>query len=430
MDRRIGRGAFFGIWAILFVAQLATLANMSSSAEDAGLPLPVAIAVLVGLQLLKFPITAWRLNDIGRPISDSFFFVLVPVANIIGLLRYMTEASPSKARWERRRRGWGDQMGPLEALMRALPLVAKTAGVGVPVVVVYGVIMAAVGDAMLDFAADAAHMDPTTRANLSQALLAVAMLLALYTGVQFMKRAKASRLSWFPSLFLVPVLLVGLSLYFFDAGMESNLQLILLTFIYMGWQLLWMSIGGAALVVAVTLAAERARTGKPIDAGSIFAQLGPRTLDVAGPHGTRVQAVTIGMQVIIPGIFYLLQLAFADSIAVLRPEAAALKESSQLTWGMRQRIFKLILAMTIVTMGLHFGLTSAIDGVDKAMAYFIDPREMSFGTFAMGEIIWAVYAWVLQVALLLMYHDRVRYLEERRAERKAKRAAAEAAEAG
>ncbi|MEZ4318468.1 MAG: hypothetical protein R3F61_13230 [Myxococcota bacterium] len=424
MDRRLGRGAFFGVWILLFGGQLAALANQASTPDGPGLPLQAVVAIVVVLQLLKLPFTAWRLNDIGRPASDAVFFVLIPVANIIGLMRFMVEAQPSAKGWEQRRRGWANQMGPLQAVAHALPLVARTASVGVPVVLVYGIVMAGVGQWVLDFAEDAATMDPASRATLAQIFTVASVFLGLYTVVQFMKRTKATRLSWFPSLFLMPSVLLAASLSFFSAGMQANLQLILLTFIYMAWQMVWMTLGGAALVVATTLAAERVRTGQPLDAGSIFAQLGPRTLDVAGPHGTRVQAVTVGMQVIIPGIFYMLQLAFADSIAVLKPEAAALKESGQLTWGMRQRLFKLFLAMTVFTMLLHFALVSGIDGVDKAMAYFIDPRNMSFGSFAAGEMLWGVYAWVLQIALLLMYHDRVRYLEDRRAERRAQKAEA------
>lgn len=423
MERRFGRGQFFLAWAALLALQVGALTQLpQDETETSALTLGI-IAVVVLLQVAKLPITAWRLYDIGRPQSDALFFVLIPVANIVGLLRFMPEATPSAKAWERRRRGWSNQIGPIAALGQALPLVAKSWMVLLPVVVLYGVILAGVGRWTLGLM-DWAGENPDTRALLGNIFSVVAGILGIYTALQFAKRKSASRLSWLPSLFFVPSMLVAIAFTFFQQGTESQLQLILITLLYAAWQMIWMSIGGAGVVVAATLSAEQARKGEPIDTGSIFSQIIGRTLDVAGPHGTKVQAVTIGMQVLIPGIFYMLQLAFADTIAVLKPEAAALKTSGKLTWGMRGRLFKLFLALTLLFMGVHFATVSAVDSTQAAMAYYLDPRPMAFHAFAVGEILWGVYIWVLQVSLLLIYHDRVRYLKERKAERAAKKVAA------
>jgi hypothetical protein len=416
MNRRLGRGAFFGLWLPLVAAQAAVLTNVM--AETPSLD-PRLGAALVGLlQLLKLPITAFRLNDIGRPASDALFFVVIPVANIVGLLRFMPEATPSPAAWDRRRKGWASQIGPIEAAIQALPLAARTAPVALPVAVLYGAVMAVGGWWVLEQLQAAATTDAATRASLAQAFTAITAFLALYTGVQFVKRGRATRISWFPSLFLLPAALTAGAFAFFDAGVQNNLQFMLVMLAYSAWQMAWMSVGGATLMVAATLSAEQVRNGGSLDAGQVFGQLPSRTLDVAGPHGARVQAVTIGMQIVIPGIFYLLQLAFADAIAVLDPEASSLKRSGELTWGMRSRLFKLFLASTLVTMLVHFAVVAAIGSVEQAMAYYFNPSDMSFAAFTAGEIVWGISAWLLQLALLLMYHDRVRYLEERRAERK------------
>lgn len=436
MERRMGRGQFFAIWALLLLGQMGLLSQTSNLGE--GVPvefwtLPpsqipanpmfwIVIGVLV-LQVLKFPITMWRLNDIGRPADDAVFFVFLPVANIVGLLRFMVEKTPSPKAWAQRRRGWSNQIGPLSALVQALPLVGRSAAVLVPVVILYGAIMAGVAMWTLGLM-EWAKANPDTRVLLGNVFSVVAVVLGIYTALQFAKRQSASRLSWLPSLFFLPSVLVAIAFTFFQQGTESQLQLILLTLLDAAWRLVWMSIGGAAVIVAATLSAEQARKGESVDAGGIFGQIVGRTLDVAGPHGTKVQAVTIGMQVLIPGIFYMLQLAFADTIAVLKPEAAALRTSGRLTWGMRGRLFKLFLALTMLFMIIHFVAISLIDQPASAMAYYFDAREMAFPAFALGEILWGVYIWVLQVALLLIYHDRVRYLKERKAERAAKKAAA------
>ncbi|MCA9570885.1 MAG: hypothetical protein KC656_23755, partial [Myxococcales bacterium] len=107
MDRRLGRGAYLASWLVLAGAQLALLANMENTAvpEAGGLPVATVLVAMGVLQLLKFPTTAWRLNDLGRPPSDAVFFVLLPVGNLIGFLRYMVEATPSDKVREARARG-------------------------------------------------------------------------------------------------------------------------------------------------------------------------------------------------------------------------------------------------------------------------------------------------------------------------------------
>ncbi len=422
MDRRLRIGAFFGIWILLFCGQIAALSAMADPADPSATGLaPPAVAAIVGLlQLAKLPITAWRLNDLGRPPSDALFFCLLPVANVIGLLRFMPERTPSDAVRERRRRAWTEQLGPLAALGEALPLLGRTAAIGIPAATLYALVLALGAQAFLQLLDYGQQIGPDTRTLIGQTTGSVAALLGLYTLIQIGKRHTASRISWVPSLLLLPVSLIASGFLFFDRLVESQLQILLLLFFSSAWYAFWMSFGGAALMVAVTLAAERARNGEPIEMGPILEQVRRRTLDVAAPHGTRVQAIMVGNQVVIPGIFYMLQLAFADTIAVLKPDGAALKESSQLTWGMRGRLFKLFLVVIVLTLGAQFGAMALIDGQEPALAYFFDPRALSLGGLLAGEAMWAYAAWWTQVALLLMYHDRVAYLRRRRDERKRK----------
>lgn len=421
MDRRLGRGAFFGAWAGLFAAQLGVLSNMANTAlpEQGGLD-PVLVGVLIGiLQLLKLPITAFRLNDIGRAPSDALFYCLIPVANIIGLLRFMPEATVSAAEREKRQKAWTEQLGPIRALTAALPLMGRTAAVGLPLSLLYGMVMAVGADRAVGLLEWGKTADPGTLSLLGDGFSLLAVLLLLYTGLQYSKRARASRVSWVPSLFLLPSMLLAAGFSFFDAGTQSQLQLVLILAFSMAWSAVWMSFGGAGFIAGVTTAAEQARKGETVDTGAAFSAVGSRMLDVAGPHGTRVQAIMVGNQVVIPGIFYMLQLAFADTIAVLKPEASALKESGQLTWGMRGRLFKMFLTVLVLTLAAQFGAIVLIDGPGPAMAYFFDPRELSLGGYAASEIVWGLSAWWIQVALLLVYHDRVAYLRARTAARKA-----------
>lgn len=431
MDRRLGRGAFFGAWALLFGGQLAALANMANTSlpEQGGLEPALVGAVVAVLQILKLPITAWRLNDIGRPPSDAVFFCLLPVANLIGLLRFMPEATPSEKKRELLRRGWSEQIGPLTALAKALPLMGRTAAVGIPLSLAYGAVMAlgvqqAIG--LLDWLLVAPE---ATRELIGQGLAGLTGFLVVYTVIQVTKRRTASRLSWLPSTLMLPAALLAAAFLFFDSLKTGQLQIALLLFLSSAWYAVWMTFGGAALMTGVTVAAEQARTGEPVDPGAAFGAVAKRTLDVAAPHGTKVQAIMVGNQILIPGIFYMLQLAFADTIAVLKPEGAALKESGQLTWGMRGRLFKLFLLVIVFANVVQFGGLWVIDGQAAVQAYLFDQRVVSLPALISAETTWGLAAWWIQVALLLVYQDRVAYLRKRRDERRAKKAAAEAEKA-
>ena len=427
MDRRFGRGAFLGAWAVL--AGLQCVVFSLAIGDAPALRPEVAGLVFGALQLAKLPITAWRLNDVGRPPSDAVFFVLIPVANFIGFTQYLVGKTPSEKAWNTRRRAWSNQLGPLQALARAFPLVLKSAPVVLPVLVVYSVVGGGVASYIIAFSERIPTMDEGTRTLVSQVFGGLAGAFALYTAIQFGKRKTATRVSWIPSLMFVPCLLIAGGVGFLTAEMEASFKLVLLSFIFLAWGLVWASFAGAGLAVVVTLAVERARKNEPLDGSDILAQMGPRMIDVAGPHGARVQAVTVGMQVLIPGIFYLLQLAFTDVIAVLKPDASALTDSAKLTWGMRQRLFKLYLLMVLVFTMAHVGLLlgAGTEGAHVLAFYIGDPRNIGFPLLAAGEVVWGIYTWWVLAALVLLYHDRVRYLEERRAERRAKREAKKSA---
>jgi hypothetical protein len=85
---------------------------------------------------------------------------------------------------------------------------------------------------------------------------------------------------------------------------------------------------------------------------------------------------------------------------------------------MRGRLFKMFLGVILITFAAQFAITMRIDGVEPALAYFVDPRELSLGAFAAAEIIWGFSAWWVQVALLIVYQNRVAFLRERAKSRK------------
>ena len=78
------------------------------------------LAVLV-LQLIKVPLTVWRLNDLARSPDDSLWTV-VPVANVALAWICLTTATPSAEKWERLRGRWYGQISAFGAFSEGAKL--------------------------------------------------------------------------------------------------------------------------------------------------------------------------------------------------------------------------------------------------------------------------------------------------------------------
>lgn len=399
-DRRLGIGPFLGIWAALVLLQ-----GLCFYA----LPLPMAGKAVVAalLQALKIVPTAWRLNDTGRDPSDAPFFALIPLVNLAAFFSRMLEKTPSEKLWTKRRAGWVGRLGAFQAIGRGLALVRDTLPLGLPLVLVYAVGAGLGGQWMLARLEWFQGLGVERQELLLNVLLALAGLLGLYTLLQVPKRKTASRVSWVPSLFFAPVLLTAGAFTLVQSGMGQELGPLVLSMLVIAWNLAFASVAGGALAVGQITLGDYASRRAPLSAGELFGRIRAQTLDVAAAHGARVHAVSIGMQLLIPGIFYALQLAFVDMIAVLDPKQPALARSGRLTWGMRSRLFKVFFVWVVVSMGLSFALGVALAGPDAMAASLFDPRALTAPTFVLTEVVWALTAWVLEMAVLCMYYDRV-----------------------
>ena len=223
---------------------------------------------------------------------------------------------------------------PLAALQQGIQLMRHGAGLGLGALVVYSAISAAGAGMAKEFSIELIGSEPDVYSAWAFLLLLVSALLALYTLIQFVKRDRVTRASWIPSLFLVASLaMYGAMSLGPSMGGTNNTQLAPLvpTLVMIAWDLVWESFGGAALVFIWLSCAHAGMNGRELVPSDLFADLRRRWLDVAAVHGAKFHAVQIGMQVVIPGIFYALSLAFADMIVVLDPERPALKRSAQLT---------------------------------------------------------------------------------------------------
>ena len=316
----------------------------------------------------------------------------------------------------------GRRTSGFQALATAVKLAGRTAAVGLPVVVLYSLVSGLVGYEVLQLAIGARDAEPAMIELWSQIAFGLGGFTALYGIVQFAKRHTVSRESWWPALFAVPLLLVGFGFMVIGSEQARQLGPVVLSLFLMAWSILWMSFGGAAASIVWIRSGHSALRGQPTDAGALFSEAGSRLVEVAGPHGARIHAQTIGMQLLLPGIFYALQLAFTDMIAVLDPERPALRRSGQLTFGMRGRLFRLMIVWwlfgTIVSMAIAMpleGVTTLDLAIQKMQELFLDPSAPSRLTYLVQELIWTGLTWILQLALLVMYLEREEQVRAKKA---------------
>ncbi len=302
----------------------------------------------------------------------------------------------------------------LTALGRGASLAARTAIVGVPLAVAYGVVSAALASTSMDVATKLLSASKPTVELVSQVGLGVGGFCGLYALLNFPKRERASRSSWIPALFTAPALLVGLSAMALQSGGPGNqMGPVVLQLVMTAVDLVWGAFGGAAVCVGWLLAGKAAMDGVRKGLGDVVPEMQARTLDVSAVHGARDQAVTIGMQLLLPGVFYALQLAFADMVVVLDPEKAALRRSSQLTSGMRGRIFRVLFAWFLLATAFTFGVVcvdtgarSVDDAVKAISKVMFDPSVTRGAALYVSEIGAALLWWVLQLSMLVLYVER------------------------
>ncbi|MEZ4238660.1 MAG: hypothetical protein R3F59_21410 [Myxococcota bacterium] len=140
--------------------------------------------------------------------------------------------------------------GGATALQQGLALAGRTAAIGLPAALVYGIVSGGVGYAVQQLALDALETDPGRLQSAAQIFLIAGGLAAVYTVIQFTKRKTASRASWAPALFTAPLLMGWGSLWLMSSTQASQMRPMAVQLMVIGWSLLWMSFGGAAVAIA------------------------------------------------------------------------------------------------------------------------------------------------------------------------------------
>lgn len=308
--------------------------------------------------------------------------------------------------------------GVVDALRQGGALMARTMGSGALVLLVYAVAYTIGGVMVGDWGTLLVESPPGEDSSMASVFTGVAVFLGIYGVIQMTKGDSATRSSWWPVLFLTP------SAAFAGAIAAVGSQIppqIVPGLAMIGWDLLFESFAGAAAVFAWISLGASALDGPVRPLGEIMGDLQKRFLDVAVVHGAKAHAVLIGIQLILPGIFYMLSLAFADQIVTTDPTRKALRRSSQLTYGMRGRLFRLILLVTLVWFPVSFGAWIALDGIGDSglLGRFTEllmaPSTPSGPAMFAQRLIFGLSVWILALAMLVLHRERERQVAAKRA---------------
>ena len=324
----------------------------------------------------------------------------------------MQESSEELRSEEELRRVLRTKTDPLAALLQGVRLMGHHFPVGLGFLLVYAAVSTAVASYLRDWSQGLLENPGQDHDVLNSVFLFSFFFLAVYTFIQFLKRDSVTRASWVPALFTVAPLALYGAIRIADSGAANNQIAPLVPGLsILAWDLVWESFAGAVLVFVWIRLGHAAMNGVTADLSEVFADLRRQIVDVAVVHGAKFHAVQIGLQVIIPGIFYALSLAFADMVVVLDPEKPALRRSSQLTYGMRGRIFRLLLVYVLVSMALTLAAFVAIDGTPQGLAgrvvdMMMNPAAPSAATMFARGVIAGLGSWAVTLALLVLFRER------------------------
>ena len=105
-------------------------------------------------------------------------------------------------------------------------------------------------------------------------------------------------------------------------------------------------------------------------------------------------SISLGMIIIVPGVLFLLQYAFVDSVACMEEEKKPLPRSKRLTKGRRKSLFLLAMPWILISQGLGFFQLWALSQSGLVMAA--------------GDTVASMITFVMFVAFYLLYDERTR----------------------
>jgi len=299
-----------------------------------------------------------------------------------------------------------------EALKGGIGLAMRSGGLALGAAVGLGVALGLGEYATAMAALEVKSWSDGTLGTLWQLGAAVSLFLGIYFIIQLAKRSTASVESWLPALFALPVLSLTGGFAFAKGSMPITDMLF-----FNAFSIVFAMVVSTPVLILWIRAGQAAAEDREHDLGETLLAMREQYRQVMVVRGAKFQAILVGIQVVLPGIFYALQLAFAEIIAVLQPERSALRRSGQLTWGMRGRIFRLLalcmVPSNLIVLGVLILLGSAT--TDQPFAEYVsfvlnswlmNPAGLGLVNLIVQDTFLMVVWWVTILSVLVLFNER------------------------
>lgn len=187
-------------------------------------------------------------------------------------------------------------------------------------------------------------------------------------------------------------------------------KLIKLTFSFLGLAIAIKAFVGPIIGMLVVLFSRAHAKSSPLSINSAINFIAKRYKNVFMPYLLAMLSIQVGMLIVIPGIMFMMQYAFVDSVATLEKEKHVLTRSKRLTKSRRKSLVLLILPFVLLGQGMQF-----VDFIYSSNL----PALIGFHSLYEGFFL------IISATFYMLYHERILLIEQHKARKAAKLAAEE-----
>ena len=180
-----------------------------------------------------------------------------------------------------------------------------------------------------------------------------------------------------------------------------------LTISFLGLAIGVKAIVGPIIGMLVVLFSRAHAKSTKLSMNSAINFISKRYKSVFVPYLLAMLSIQVGMLIVIPGIMFMMQYAFVDSVATLEKEKHVLTRSKRLTKSRRKSLVMLILPFVLLGQGMQF-----VDFIYSSNL----PALIGFHSLYEGLFL------VITSTFYMLYHERILLIEQHKARKAAKQA--------
>lgn len=383
--KRLGLVPWLVAGAVLTAVQIGALAY---AAPVGGVVLTLAVVGALLLQLLKTYLSVLRLSDLGLDPSRAALTALPPL-NLF-LLGALSARTPSEAERDKRRARWSRAGSLGGAVGKGMGLIVQAWPVVLGAALCQGLVAWSLEASVPGTLAQLVEGELSDRLVWFQGALAVFGALGLYLIVQLFKVKTASRVSWLPTLFVLPVGLFALALW------PPLIQTIgVAPVVAVGYGaasfLSWLVLGGLVQPLWIHLTDDGLRHQGSVAVGRAVSSWRSVWAESAVVYGAMTTVVFLGLQALyIPGLIFAVALAFAVQAGTLERAERPFRISRQLA---RIYGFRVVLVLGLGAVGLLLCQIGAPVVVEAILSTQADSEFVEGGTFRPERVVFStIYA--------------------------------------